>query len=73
MVEPKRSEKGKKSGFFRGMLDGLRSTVGQPSTAAGVKAILDAEVEELLKPSNFTVKTVGGIFFYSIIAFAIAF
>ncbi|KAJ6215816.1 hypothetical protein RDWZM_010316 [Blomia tropicalis] len=58
MVEPKRSEKGKKSGFFRGMLDGLRSTVGQPSTAAGVKAILDAEVEELLKPSNFTVKTV---------------
>ncbi len=50
----------KKSGFLRGMLDGLRSTVSQP-TAAGAKEFLEANVEEALKPSHFQMETVGGI------------
>ncbi|KAH9409892.1 hypothetical protein TYRP_009637 [Tyrophagus putrescentiae] len=46
----------KKSGFLRGMLDGLRSTVSQP-TAAGAKEFLEANVEEALKPSHFQMET----------------
>lgn len=57
-------EKTKKSGgFFRGMLDGLRSTVSQPSAAALGKALLDTEVDELLKPAHFAVETVSRIVF----------
>lgn len=55
----------KKTGFFRGMLDGLRSTVSQPSSAAaGAKAFLDAEVEEPLKSSHFQVETVSVALIY---------
>jgi len=49
----------KKTGFFRGVLDGIRSSVGQPSGAEGAKAFLDAEVKETLKPSHFQVETVS--------------
>lgn len=50
----------KKSGFFRGIMDNLRSTVGNPSGAAGAKAILDqADAEDNLKPEHFKVETVS--------------
>lgn len=53
----------KKSGFLRGMLDGLRSTVSQP-TAAGAKEFLEANVEEALKPAHFQMETVSKSLFY---------
>ena len=53
----------KKSGFFRGVFDGIRSTVGQPSSSSsslsGAKAFLESETEEVLKPSHFKINTVG--------------
>lgn len=42
----------KRTGFFKGMLDGLRSSVSQP-----VKS--EAEVEENLRPDQFQVAKVG--------------
>ena len=44
----------KKSGFFRGMFDGLRSTVSQPT---GSK--LESEIGEQLKSDNFQVAKVS--------------
>ena len=51
----------KKSGFFRGVLDGIRSTVGQQSSSSssGAKALLESETEEVLKQSHFKINTVG--------------
>lgn len=50
----------KKSGFFRGVLDGIRSTVGQPSSSSsGAKALLETETEETLRPSHFKISTVS--------------
>ncbi|XP_027194885.1 syntaxin-binding protein tomosyn isoform X1 [Dermatophagoides pteronyssinus] len=52
----------KKSGFFRGVFDGIRSTVGQPSSSSsslsGAKAFLESETEEVLKPSHFKINTI---------------
>lgn len=42
----------KKSGFFKGVLDGLRSSVTQP-----VKP--EADVEETLRPEHFQVSRVS--------------
>jgi hypothetical protein len=44
----------KKSGFFRGVFDGLRSTVSQPSS--GSKS--EIELEETLRPEQFQVAKV---------------
>jgi hypothetical protein len=51
----------KSSGFFRGMFDGLRSTVSQPSS--GSKS--EFEVEETLKSDHFQVAKVGKHLFFS--------
>ena len=51
----KKSDMKKSSGFFRGMFDGLRSTVSQPST--GLKS--DLEFDETLKANHFQVAKVS--------------
>ena len=50
----------RKGGFFRGVIDNLRSTVSQPSSAVtGAKVLHDAESEEQLKSEHFRVETVS--------------